>query len=137
VVGQVDGHLCWARYHRETGDLRAAEQQAQTALAKATNPRQPLGLIAANRLLGELATQRGDHGTGLSHLRDSLALAERCEAPYEIALTQTVLAELHLATGDTDAARDLLATARATCERLGARPALERVADLERSLDGK
>jgi tetratricopeptide (TPR) repeat protein len=134
VLGQVEGHLGWARYHRETGDLPAAEEQAQTALAKASDPRQPLGLLAAHRLLGELATDRGDHSTAQDHLRDSLTLAERYKAPYEVALTQIALANLHLTTGEHDEARDLLASARETCERLGAQPALERIAMLETRL---
>ncbi|HUG14147.1 MAG TPA: hypothetical protein VMM78_03940, partial [Thermomicrobiales bacterium] len=134
VLGQVAGHLGWARCYRETGDLAAAEQHARTALSKASDPRQPLGLIAAHRLLGELASQRGAHAVAHEHLRESLSLAERCEAPYEIALTQTALAELCVAVGEGDTARDLLAAARATCERLGAAPHLTRIVTLEATI---
>lgn len=92
------GHLGWAHYCHENGDLPAAEAQAQTALAKTSDLRQPLGLIAANRLLGELAMQRGNHDIARIHRRESLALAEACAAPYKIVLTQLALAGFHVAT---------------------------------------
>ena len=94
VLGQVQGHLGWARYHRQAGDLDAAEAQAQTAFEQASNPRQPLGLIASHRLLGELATERGNHESAATHLSASLALADACAAPFERALTLVAQAEL-------------------------------------------
>lgn len=129
MIGQVEGHLGWARYHRTVGDLAAAEEQARTALAKATDPRQPLGLIASHRLLGELATEGNEFDDAGSHLRDALELADACVAPFECALTLVALAELDLATNDD--AREKLTEACTICERLEARPTLERIAALE------
>ena len=54
------------------------------------------------------------------HLTASIALAERCEAPYEIALTQLAQAELALATRDVPRATYLIDQAKETFERLGA-----------------
>ena len=88
-------------------------------------PRQPLALLAAHRLLGELQRPGRPRGRE-THLRASLALAEACQAPYERALTLLALAELHAATGATDEARPLLGEARTICEPLRARPVLAR-----------
>ena len=131
VLGQVEGHLGWARYHRQIGALDAAEAQGRTALAKASDPRQPLGLIASHRLLGDLATECGDYDSAQAHLSKSLALADACAAPFERALTLVALAELDIVNDAFDAALDKLAEARAICERLEARPALERIAALK------
>ena len=68
---------------------------------------QPRTLLAAHRVLGELATDDGHHADAVSHLAEALALTEACAAPYERALT-------------------LLAEARALLEPLGTRPALAR-----------
>ena len=61
VLGRAEGQLGWAAYHRATGDLATARDHAAQALAHASAPRQPLALLAAHRLLGELATAAGDH----------------------------------------------------------------------------
>jgi hypothetical protein len=51
VLGWADGHLGWAVYHRAKGDLAAARERASQALAHASEPRQPLALLAAYRML--------------------------------------------------------------------------------------
>ncbi len=136
VLGQVDGHLGWSRYHRQAGDLDTAEAQAHIAFDKASNPRQPLGLLASHRLLGELETERGNQDNARSHLSESLSLADACAAPFELALTLVSLAELDIAVDEVEQATEKLTQARSICERLEARPALERIAALERRLAG-
>ncbi|HEU5424681.1 MAG TPA: response regulator transcription factor, partial [Nitrolancea sp.] len=126
VLGQVEGALGWAEYHRAAGDLAAAREHADRALAHATEPRQPLALLAAHRLLGELATEAGDHAATAANLAEALALADACAAPYERALTLLALAELHAATSEREAASAVLTEARALLEPLEARPALAR-----------
>ncbi|MHB8647204.1 MAG: helix-turn-helix transcriptional regulator, partial [Thermomicrobiales bacterium] len=96
-------------------------------LAHATEPRQPLALIAAHRLLGALETDAGHTEDATAHLRESLALADACEAPYERALTLLAEAELRLATREHAEARSLVDEVRAICTPLGAKPALARV----------
>jgi ATP/maltotriose-dependent transcriptional regulator MalT len=126
VLWRADHQLLRARHARAYGDLVTARQHAESALALANEPRQPLALLAAHRLLGELATDAGRHAEATMHLDAALALADACAAPYERALALLALAELRFATGDHDGARAALGTARALLEPLEARPALAR-----------
>ncbi len=126
VAGRSDSQLLRAAYQRAVGDRAAARDHAARALAHATEPRQPLALLAAHRLSGELDTEAGQHADALAHLDAALALADACAAPYERALTLLALAELRAAEARGAAAARLLAEARATLAALGARPALAR-----------
>jgi DNA-binding CsgD family transcriptional regulator len=129
-LGQAEGQLGWATYHRTTGDPGQARQRAEAALAHATEPRQPLALLAAHRLLGELATAAGDHAAAQAHLDEALALADACAAPYERALTLLALAEFQAATDRPDMAQTALAAAQALLDPLDARLALARAATI-------
>jgi DNA-binding CsgD family transcriptional regulator len=135
VLWRSEGQALWAQYHRQAGDGDIARQCAQRALDYATEPRQPLALIAARRLLGELDTEAGQYDAAARHLDASLVLADACEAPYERALTLLALAELRIAQRDNDAARTLLDRVRAICEPLGAKPALAHADALAARLD--
>ena len=126
TLGHAAGQLHWAQYHQQAGDSARARLHAEAALAGATAPRQPLALLAARRLLGELGTGAGRYADAAADLDAALALAEACEAPYERALTLLALAELRAATGDRDGAATALAEARALLVPLEARPALAR-----------
>ncbi|HET8629014.1 MAG TPA: AAA family ATPase [Thermomicrobiales bacterium] len=127
LLGRAEGDLLWATYHRARGDPDRARQAAERALTYATEPRQPLALLAAHRLVGELAAEGGDHAGAAAHLAEALALAGACVAPYERALTLLALAGLRAAAGDTAGAREAIDEARAVCDPLGAAPALARV----------
>ena len=72
VLGQSEGQALWAQYHRQAGDADEARDHAERALAHATEPRQPLALIAAHRLLGELDTDTGRFDIAQEHL-DAIA----------------------------------------------------------------
>ena len=126
ALGQSEGQVLWARYHQHVGDLALARVHADRSLTYASEPRQPLALLAAHRTLGELATIGGQHAEAMTHLNTALALAEACAAPYERALTLLALAEHHFGTGSHDDALATLAEARTILTRLGARPALAR-----------
>jgi DNA-binding CsgD family transcriptional regulator len=126
VLGQSEGASGWAAYFRAMGDPERAYVHAQRALAHATEPRQPLALIAAHRLLGELDAEAGRFDASRQHLDSALALADACAAPYERALTLLALAGLHATTGKPADATALLMETRAICASLGARPALVR-----------
>ena len=134
VLGRAEGALGWAELHRASGDPAAARLHADRGLAHATKPRQPLALIAAHRLLGELATAAGRHADAATHLDAALALADACAAPYERALTLLALGELHVATASRAPADETLAEARRILEPLEARPALARADALARRL---
>jgi DNA-binding CsgD family transcriptional regulator len=126
VLGRSEGHALWARYFWLAGDVEQARDYAERALAHASEPRQPLALLAAHRLLGELDTDAGRYEDAARHLDASLRLAEACEAPYERAQTLLALVELRAAMDDRAGAERLLDEARAICELLGAKAALER-----------
>ncbi|HEX5503057.1 MAG TPA: helix-turn-helix transcriptional regulator, partial [Thermomicrobiales bacterium] len=124
VLGQAEGHLGWARYHRAAGDLEAARTHAERALACAQAPRQPLALLRAHRLAGQLDTEVGRLVAAGEHLAAALRLADACDAPYGRALTLLALAALRRREGDIAAAGALVAEARACCAARGAAPAL-------------
>lgn len=126
VLGESEGQAVWAQYHRKTGDRERAQTHAECALAHATAPRQPLALLAAHRLLGELDTDAGRYEEATRHLDDALTLADACHAPYERALALLAMAELRAATREIEAAHTLLDEVRTLCTPLDARPALAR-----------
>lgn len=130
VLGQADGHLAWAAYHQTAGDIALATQRARRALSLAREPRQPLVLLAALRLVGELETQAGQLSEARQHLEAALQLADACAAPFERALTLLALAELQLRAGAPEAAGRILDEVVAICTPLGAQPILARVAAL-------
>jgi DNA-binding CsgD family transcriptional regulator len=126
VAGQSEGHMLWAEYYRYAGDPTRAQEHAGCARAHAAAPRQPLALIAAHRLLGELATESGRIDDATRHLDVSLQLADACAAPYERALTLLARAELLAAMDDHAGAIVLLDAVRTICLSLGAQPTLAR-----------
>jgi DNA-binding CsgD family transcriptional regulator len=130
VLGRAEGQLGWAAYHRAAGDATAAREHAEVAIALAAAPRQPLALLAAHRLLGELDTAAGRHPEAAKQLSTALALAAACGAPYERALSLLALAELRTAEGQCEAAGAALAEAQAILAPLGAAPALARADSL-------
>jgi DNA-binding NarL/FixJ family response regulator len=91
-------------------------------------------LLAAHRLLGELATDAGEYAAAEEHLDDALLLAEACAVPFERALTLLALAALRAATGKPTEAGALLAEVRAICTPLGATPTLTRATALAERL---
>jgi ATP/maltotriose-dependent transcriptional regulator MalT len=124
VLGQSEGQALWARYHHKAGDMERARTHAERTLAHATEPRQPLALLAAHRLLGELDISTGHLLDAAGHLERALALAAACAAPYERALTLLVLAELRAASDKWVEAMAILDEVRAICTPLGAKRAL-------------
>jgi DNA-binding CsgD family transcriptional regulator len=128
---RADTQLLWARYHRQIGDPNSARQHADAALTLASDPRQPLRIVAAERLLGQLDANAANAESATDRLVRSLELAEACVAPYEQALSLLELAELRLHTGRTVDARTLLDRARTICATLDARPLLARATALE------
>ena len=131
IQGRSELEVLWAHLYRQAGDLDKARQHADCAYQHASDPRQPLALIAADRFLGQLDVDEGRHADATEHLDASLVLAERCEAPFEQALTLVVMAERAAKLGEVDEARRLIKRVREICEPLGAKPTLERIAAIE------
>ena len=134
LLGLAEGQLGWARYHRVAGNLRESRQHAVRAYKQASDPRQPLALIAADRFLGHLEVDEGKWDEAERRLTASLELAERCEAPFEQALTLVVMAERAAKLGEVDEARTLIRRVREICEPLKASPTLERIDEIEAML---
>ena len=135
VRGRAVGELLWAKYERARGDQPLARSRATRSLALASEPRQPLALLAAHRFLGQCEREHGDVVAAREHLEASLQLADACGAVYERAQTWLALARLESDTGDLDASRALLEKTRDTCESLGARPLLDQVRELEEKIN--
>jgi DNA-binding CsgD family transcriptional regulator len=130
VLGQAEGQTLWAQYHRQAGDRDAAREHAERALGHASAPRQPLALLAAHRLLGELDLDGHHTEEAQAHLDAALALAGACHTPYDRGLTLLALAELRAVQGETEEAYRLLDDVRSICIPIGARPALARAGAL-------
>lgn len=127
IRGLAGLHLSWARYHHLTGDRAAARQHAEAALSSASQPRQPLALLAALRFIGVLDIDAGAYTMAEVQLQQSLVIADACAAPYERALTLLALAELRAKNGAHDQALALLNEVRAVCQTLGAARTLSQV----------
>jgi hypothetical protein len=134
VLGRADGALGWAAYHHANHDPASARGAAEQALAHASDPRQPLALLAVHRFLGQLDTEAAHLDAAEAHLDESMRLADACAAPFERALTLLEIARLHIAEDRSENARALLAEVRAICEPLDAKPTLERITALEQEL---
>jgi DNA-binding CsgD family transcriptional regulator len=133
LIGKATAHLLWSGYHAGLGDLDAALRQARQSLELAMTPAQPLARLRALRALGELTARAEKPADAVRLLDEALELAIACAAPYELALVQVAKAQVLKQQPDApDEVRALLAGARSTAERLGARPLLDRIDELER-----
>lgn len=137
VRGRADGVLTWAEYHLASGDLGAARERAGEALRLASDPRQPLTLIAVLRLLGRLDLKERRFDRAEDYCNQAIQLAGDCRALFEQALGKLLLAELHLAQGSTAAVEPLLDEVEAVCAPRNATPALERAAALREAFQGR
>ena len=125
-LGQAAGGLVWSRYHLANGEHARARSEAETALKRASDPAQPLVQLAANRQLGELDFVEGSLVAAAKHVNEAITLAERCEAPYELGQSLHILARVHHAQGDTEAAIRAARRAHAVLAPLGDSVALHR-----------
>ncbi len=135
VLGRADAFLCWAQYFHNVGEHALARERAKQALQAAQEPRQPLMLLAAHRLLGEFEVRDGRLDEAHQHLSAALSLAGACQAKHEEALTLLALADLHRVRGDLLSARRHVADARKLCGPMGAARTLERIDKLEMLLN--
>jgi DNA-binding NarL/FixJ family response regulator len=137
VLGQAELACLWGQYYRAARDDAQAEHHARRALAHASQPHQPLALLTAHRLLGELETDVGHVDQAQTHLSEALVLAESSRAVYERALTLLAMAALEIAVASGEAAMRQIEAARAILGPLRALPALaraDRLADRARPM---
>ncbi len=126
VTGRADGYVAWADFHRHAGDFPQAILNVRRALEHGSDPRQPLALLSAHRLFGEIEAHTGRLTNAREHLDSALALSDSCNAPYERALTLVAYADLHRRSGATELVQKALDEARVICIPLGAGRALAR-----------
>ena len=131
---QAESRLLWARYFSDAGEAATARQYAEESEQFASEPRQPMMLIAIHRFLGELATAAHDVDAAAQHLTQSLDLAEACAIPIERALTMLAVVELELMRGNQNEASRFLADVLRICGELDARPTLDQVERLSARL---
>jgi DNA-binding CsgD family transcriptional regulator len=86
-----------ARHDRQTRADEIRQTSASAALELATAARQPLAILAADRLVGELADLAAELSTAETQLGSVLSPADVSDAPFEWALADVALAELRLA----------------------------------------
>ncbi|WP_331280154.1 helix-turn-helix transcriptional regulator [Alicyclobacillus macrosporangiidus] len=113
--------LACAVYYQAFGDPVRARQEAEMALQDAEAVRSSLTLMEAHRKLGELAALVQDRNTARAHFEHAMALAERCQFPFELALIR--LSRSTWLGGTAEAEAEM----REVCayfERIGATPAL-------------
>jgi ATP/maltotriose-dependent transcriptional regulator MalT len=111
-----------------TGDRDAAEDSAQelAELADATSSRLLEAMAAGAR--GAVRLAAGDLERAVPLLREAATGCRQLDCPYEVAEVQVLLGRAARAAGDEATAALELEAARATFERLGARPDAERAA---------
>ena len=106
-----------ALLHQHRRDARRTRQQAEAAIALATNMDLPTWLPWATALRAWALVELGQAGEGIGQLREAIArwktATAGCLVPYFLAL----LAEACAATGDTEEARTAIAEALAVTER--------------------
>jgi DNA-binding CsgD family transcriptional regulator len=133
-VGASDADVLLARYHQAAGDVSTAIEHVRRATMLAQEPRQPLAILRAERLAGELAASAGHLEESARHLGVAIDLARSIQAPYEIALCEIAYASLLIDRAESATAHDMLHSARVALNALGATPALARLEAVEARL---
>jgi DNA-binding NarL/FixJ family response regulator len=124
--------VLWSRWHLLHGDPAGAEEAACRAIDAASDPAQPPLRAMAFRALAESLTVQGRCDEAAAAAQESIDLFAACEAPFERAQSEVTLAEALISAGRAVEAGELLASARAVCERLGAQLLITRIAAAER-----
>jgi DNA-binding CsgD family transcriptional regulator len=123
--------LLVAQHAVASEDLDQGYATAAEALELASEPRQPLQIMNAHRILGEIAAQRDQHDQSTEHLTKALEIATRAEAPYEQARIKLAMARSETLQGNGAEAQRLADEATMIAERLGAAPLLDRIRELD------
>jgi DNA-binding CsgD family transcriptional regulator len=126
--------ILWSRWHLLQGDAAAAERAAQAAITLASDPEQPPFRGAALRSRAEALGTLGRLEEGAAAAQESISLFAACDAPFERVRSEVALAEILAQQSVLDPARELLASARAVAEPLGAKRLLDQIAAIEARL---
>ena len=116
-----------AEIAKALGDLRTAEAAAAELEVIAEEFGTAAIRAAAAHASGLAALLREDAPEAIQRFRDARRLWREIDAPYEAAISTVLLAEARSIAGETEAATLELEAARATFERLGAKPDMARM----------
>jgi DNA-binding CsgD family transcriptional regulator len=128
ALRSADGQVRWARVLLAEGDHERAADVLRVAIESAQHPEMPLVLIAANRLLGEIAAEDGRWADAHALLEESLHMATACHLPYEQALTRASLVLLLIEMGELEAAQQHYELTTPVIETLELAPLRQRLA---------
>ncbi len=120
-----------ARYRLTVCDLSAAAKFAEQAIRIAEEQGQPLALVEALLVAGEIKVQAGNDATARRKLQRALDTARRSDAPLEQALALAALAELEVDQQNQSAAREHLNQATELCQQIGVHTLLDRIRNLQ------
>jgi DNA-binding CsgD family transcriptional regulator len=109
------------------GDLRAAREMADELAEVASRFDAPMVTAIVDHAAGAVLLAEGDAPAALAALRRARGVWQELGMPYEEGRARAHIGRAREALGDDDAAALELDAARATFERLGARPDLERL----------
>lgn len=118
------------------GDVAAARSASVELAEIAESLDVPFLLAVADDATGSTLLAEGDAPAALAAFRRACGRWRHLEMPYETARSRVLIALACRALGDHDAAELELDAARATFERVGARPDLDRAAQLARAPSG-
>ncbi len=129
--------LRWAAgYFAQRGAREDAHRCAEALTRMAATSGHPDALAALAFAIGETALADGDAATAAEQLRRAVELHRDLDIPYERAEIALRAGVAVAATGDRDAALELLGAAYRTARKLGARPLATEAAVAVRALGG-
>lgn len=120
-----------------TGDAREARNACAQLEAIAASFDTPVPSAIAAQAAAAVELAEGDAPAALALLRPAFEVWQSVEAPYEVARVRMLTGLACRTLGDEDGAKLELAAARATFERLGAKPDLERINALIQAAAGE
>ena len=112
------------------GDVDAAQSSSDELARIAEDVDVPLLHAMAGHAAGAVRLAAGDPRAALGHLRPACKEWRELAMPYDAARSRVLIAQACRTVGDQDGAELELDAARATFERVGAQPDLDRVAQL-------
>jgi DNA-binding CsgD family transcriptional regulator len=130
TLGRAESQLRWARLFHSEGNEEQALELARDAIASAQDPEQPLVLIGAYRLLGEIEATAGRWAEARALLERSLDLAVACQIPYAQALAHASLVSCAIEEGASELALSHYELAIAIVEQMELEPLRKRLAKL-------
>jgi tetratricopeptide (TPR) repeat protein len=125
----------WGELYLRTGELDQALDHARRSIALASAQSSPLEAGMSCRVLGRVHMARDEWEPAEAILRQSLEILSDLNSEYEVAKTRLSLTRLALETGSvSDEARECLAQAVQTFEKLGAQADLAAAREVGKSL---